>query len=121
MAYADDSDFTQGVLGGSVPLVECESDVPLQGYAYGPERALLAAILFDGIHACISYILTAASRRRSQFAEGYYWVMARESEYPFSFENVCDALGINPNYLRHGLLQASPAKLERVVRCRRLS
>ena len=120
MTYADDSDFAHGVLGGTVPLVENESELP-QGYAHGPERALLAAVLFDGVHACISYILTAASRQRSRFAEGYYWVMARESEYPFSFENVCDALGINPTYLRHGLLHASPAKLERVVRCRRLS
>lgn len=121
MSHSEDSEFSRGFLAGSLTVTDDTPPASARGYAEGPERALLSALLFDGIHACITYILTKTSRQRSQNAEAYYWVMGRESEYPFSFENVCEALGMNPQYLRLGLLRASPAKLAQVARCRRLS
>jgi hypothetical protein len=32
------------------------------------------------------------------------WIYSDDRSWPFSFENVCDLLQINPAYLRHGLI-----------------
>jgi hypothetical protein len=37
------------------------------------------------------------------FAEAVRWVMTRGSTVPFSFDNLCDALEISPDALRHRL------------------
>jgi hypothetical protein len=33
------------------------------------------------------------------------WIMNLDRSYPFSFENVCEALGYDPGYMRQGLLR----------------
>jgi hypothetical protein len=90
-----------------------------KGYASGPERALLSALLFDGIQSYISYILATDSKSKSKHAEAFQWVMDGSTEYAFAFNSVCDALGINPEYLRFGLANASNSLLSEVGKSRR--
>lgn len=92
-----------------------------EGYAHGPERALLSALLFDGVQACISYFIAATPNERDNFKEAHSWVMDNDTDYAFSFICVCEALGINPEYLRLGLINASTALLQQVSRTRRMS
>ncbi len=80
-------------------LVDCDA-----GYARGPERALLIALLFDGIQSFINYATCSNEVASKQYREAYLWVMSEDREYPFSFESVCEAVGINPAYLRLGLI-----------------
>ncbi len=78
------------------------------GYATGAERALLSALLFDGLQSYVRYLSAETLSERSDYSEAYRWVhKADEEDYVFSFESVCDALGINPEYLRLGLANAS--------------
>lgn len=92
-----------------------------QGYAEGPERALLSALLFDGVQSFISYILAPSTDERSKYREAFQWVMNQNTDYAFSFTCVCEALGINPEYLRLGLSNATNSLLQSVSKSRRNS
>jgi hypothetical protein len=90
-----------------------------RGYARGPERALLGALLFDGIQAYIAYALAVTPSEKARYLEAFTWVTDTTAEEPFSFNGVCDALGISPEYLRIGLANASTSLLFEVGKARR--
>lgn len=71
-----------------------------------PERRLIAAVLEDVV-ACLSIDPRYSTRRqRRDFHDAKNWLNAPDdSERVFSFSNICDALGIDPGYLRRGLNQ----------------
>lgn len=121
MSVSDSSDVTLGFANGFATSVVSEFLDGTTGYASGPERALLSALLFDGVQSCISYFIATTPDQRSQFREAYNWVMENDSDYAFSFVCVCEALGINPEYLRLGLVNASQSLLQHVSKSRRNS
>lgn len=90
-----------------------------RGYARGPERALLSALLFDGIQAYMSFVLTRNRPKESRFSEAYHWVTSRSRDYIFSYECVCEALGIDPEFLRIGLANATHTQRENLAKSRR--
>jgi hypothetical protein len=63
-----------------------------------PERRLLFAVLLDAI-------IQLQRRNTSGSAEAERWIRNDiDSDSPFAFRNVCEALGIEPGYLQRGLL-----------------
>lgn len=77
-----------------------------EGYASGPERLLLSALLFDGVQSYMNYFAADSDESKSKYREAYLWVHRTGSDYVFSFDAVCEALGVNPEYLRYGLINA---------------
>ena len=69
----------------------------------GNERALMLAILRDAVECHQKYALTRDARGREIFGEADEWIYSNDREWPFSFENICDVLGVNPAYIRTGL------------------
>ena len=74
----------------------------------GGERKLMAAILSDGIEAYIAQTTSPIPEQRnpstrSRKIDAAEWVETQDFTYVFSFDNVCECLGINPEYLRLGL------------------
>ncbi|MCC6932864.1 MAG: hypothetical protein IT292_06390 [Deltaproteobacteria bacterium] len=69
----------------------------------GGERKLMAAILADGVEAYISKSLSAKVSKSKANNEAMEWIETTDTNYPFSFDNVCFSLGIDANYLRLGL------------------
>ena len=71
----------------------------------GGERRLMAAILSDGIESYVAQNTSESqpARRRKNHIDASEWVETRDFSYVFSFDNVCECLGINPEYLRLGL------------------
>jgi hypothetical protein len=71
-----------------------------------PERRLMAAVLEDVV-ACLSVDPRYCSRRQLRdFHDAQNWINAPfDSDWAFSFSNICEALGIDPSYLRGGLNQ----------------
>ncbi|HZO82224.1 MAG TPA: hypothetical protein VFB33_11075 [Candidatus Binataceae bacterium] len=67
------------------------------------EQRLMLAVLADAINILHDWRAAASVRKRRLFAEAARWVMAHGSNVPFSFDNVCDALEINPDALRRRL------------------
>ena len=75
-----------------------------------PEIRLMAAVLEDAISCLTIDFRSATARQRKQLEEAKQWFATEgESEWIFSFKNICEALGINPRYLRRGLIQSSAA------------
>lgn len=72
-----------------------------------PEKALLLAILEDAIHLFQKYRGARGRVAKERFREVDDWFMHEGNHWLFSFENVCDLLALDPQYVRHGLL-ASP-------------
>jgi len=80
--------------------------LPEQFHAEGvalrdPERRLRLAVLEDAIRELERYrgIVGGRARREDALA----WFASDDREQPFSFANVCDALGLDPDYIRRGL------------------
>lgn len=101
----------------SIPLLKTYivEDVALseRGYARGPVRALMSALLFDGVQAYMNFASSAGGRSVRRYQEAYNWVHQRGSGYIFEFDSVCEALGIDPEYLRIGLANALNSRDER--------
>ncbi|NMC61561.1 MAG: hypothetical protein GYA55_00180 [SAR324 cluster bacterium] len=76
------------------------------GFAEGPERALMSAVLFDAIQLLLAGRSFRRAEEAAAFRETQVWFLSHDREYVFSFENVCEALGINPEYLRLGIINA---------------
>jgi hypothetical protein len=91
-------------------LFEPDTILPTQFYAMfknsqyrEPERM---AILEDAV-SCLSTDLHRCNlRQRKQHEEAKAWVATdEESEWIFSFKNICEVLGMDPSYLRRGLIR----------------
>ncbi|NBW41273.1 hypothetical protein EBR25_09795 [bacterium] len=89
------------------------------GTARGPERTLMSAILFDGIQAYMNFICADTDRDQKKYEEAVRWVSREDHEYIFSFNNVCEGLGINAEYLRTGLTNAASSQSFEWKRVRR--
>ena len=98
--------------GGNNTIIVDEILEGEKGYAKGPERSLFAALLFDGIQSYFLYANLEA-RASAKHREAYNWVHSGDSEYVFSFDNTCEALGIDPGFLRYGLLNACNSSVVR--------
>jgi hypothetical protein len=72
-----------------------------------PELRLMAAVLEDAV-ACLSAKLRHGNvRQRKQYEAARDWIMdEEESEWIFSFQNVCETLGMDPSYLRQQLIRS---------------
>jgi hypothetical protein len=70
------------------------------------EQRLMLAVLVDAINVLQGWQGVGNARKRRAFAEAAQWVNTRGTNYPFSFDSVCDALEIDSDVLRsrlHGL------------------
>ena len=67
------------------------------------ERKLMFAVLEDAVECFLKNIDVRGHRRRVLFCEAQRWINARNAVGPFSFDNVCEILGIEPTGLRKAL------------------
>jgi hypothetical protein len=62
-----------------------------------PEKRLMLAVLEDAITCFQKHALTRESRGKTLFREAEEWIFADSHEWLFSFDNVYELLGFNPN------------------------
>jgi hypothetical protein len=90
------------------PLVREQLDElvggPRDGGIGRPERALMRALLQDAV-LCLMGEAAPAKERARLAADARYWVCSRSREWIFSFANVCEVLGIDPESARRRLLE----------------
>jgi hypothetical protein len=70
-----------------------------------PENRLLMAILEDAIYCFQDNVLAETGKSKKLFDDAEEWVLKDRSDWVFSFHNVCELLGIDPEYLRTGLMR----------------
>jgi hypothetical protein len=68
-----------------------------------PEKRLMLAVLEDGVGTFQKYAGVTGRRARRLFAEAEEWFGSDDMEWPFTFVSICQALGLEPEYLRRGL------------------
>jgi hypothetical protein len=70
-----------------------------------PERELVLAMLEDAVLCFQKYLRSTQEKERGLFTDAEDWLFGDDREWPLSFLNVCDLLGLEPGYLRKGLSQ----------------
>jgi hypothetical protein len=61
-----------------------------------PEKKLMLAVLEDAIACFQKYVFTREGKGKILFQEAEDWVQDTNSDWLFSFANVCETLGFNP-------------------------
>jgi hypothetical protein len=69
-----------------------------------PEKRLMWAVLEDAVEAYQSSFLDRRMKSAESFNEEEKWILENNHRWLFSFNNICDILGFNADYLRAGLL-----------------
>lgn len=78
---------------------------------FEPERRLMLAVLKEAIMCFQKYFLAPDDRRRRMFCDAEAWILEEDVDWPFSFDNICEVLGLNPRYVRQGLMRWRQKKL----------
>ena len=68
-----------------------------------PEKALLLAVLEDGVRTFQDNIFAETGKKRALLDEARVWLFTDDVEHVFSFNSVCSSLGLEPGYIRRGL------------------
>ena len=69
-----------------------------------PEKQLMLAVLTDAVRCFRMGSACGQGPRRRLFADAEWWLFRAEGNGPFSLQNICDALEIDPRRLRRGML-----------------
>lgn len=75
-----------------------------------PERVLMLAVLEDAIDCLQKHATCIAGKNKKLFDETIGWIQTEDDDWLFSFNNVCDTIGLNPGHLRRALLETAAAR-----------
>jgi hypothetical protein len=81
------------------------------GVRRGEERLMLA-VLQDAVECFQENVLSQQPWEQKLFEEAEDWILAKNADWPFSFENICETLQLNPDYIRQGLMVWKEARLK---------
>ena len=95
------------VIGSASDELRADALMPAQFYparrgsaSVEPIMRLMGGILADAVR-CVQRNFEAKSpSRRQEYREAKFWIFHDKGDGPFSFGDVCDALGIDPRRLR---------------------
>jgi hypothetical protein len=68
-----------------------------------PERLLMVAVLESALNDYLKAVGSRDPQQRELFREVDEWVESRDATWLYSFERMCNVLGIEADYLRRGL------------------
>ena len=113
--------------GGATTVVEFAAVLPEQFFQTPStalqsrgEFALMRAVLEDAL-SCFEKQFVSRNRRTLQLArEADQWIWSSDTSWPFSFVNVCAALGLDSDYVRLQLTLRQRGATPR-LHCRRRS
>jgi hypothetical protein len=93
-------------------ILEPDIFLPSQFYGAGGlsrhlegEKRLMIAILKDAVECLNKYHGARSSAALSQYQNALEWVEDKGTDWLFSFNNICDHLGFDPDYFRQVLLK----------------
>ena len=74
-----------------------------RGRAVEGERRLMLAVLEDAVDSYRKHGAACDPREQACFLEAKEWFYSSDRSWLFAFENICDVLEMNADYLRSGL------------------
>lgn len=88
-----------------------EFDERRKKFALLPEQRLMAAVLEDAIACYMNHLNPKRLSGKTLFEDAERWFFSEGGDWLFSFTNICQSIGLSPNYLRRGLLNAKNGAL----------
>jgi hypothetical protein len=82
------------------------------------EKRLILSVLEDAIECFMKCIDATTNKGQRLFREADEWIAHEDKRWVFSFDNVCDMLDINPEYMRLGLRKWKEKHLDVMARRR---
>jgi hypothetical protein len=76
------------------------------------EEKLMLAVLESAVECFQKYVLARKPSGKQLFREAEEWFLDKENEALYSFENICETLGLHPDPIRKGLIVWKEAKLK---------
>ena len=73
------------------------------------DKALIAGILNQAAYDLRRYRSMNTEAERELYVDAYTWIVAEDCYWPFSFLNVCQSLGLVPDFVRAELLAEASA------------
>lgn len=68
-----------------------------------PEQALMLAVLRSAVEDFHEYVHARNGSEKKLFHEAEEWILETDTHWVFSFENICEFLQLEPEYIRRGL------------------
>ena len=99
------------MIDSAIDSLDCDTILPSQFFArWGAkeprtgEHRLMLAVLEDAVNIYCNPRNTRRGIRAVREIE--QWFASTDTSYPFAFERVCQALGLNIDYVRRGVREA---------------
>jgi hypothetical protein len=70
-----------------------------------PEKRLMLAVLEDALACFQKHSSSRGGRGLKLFRETEEWIFREDNDRPFSFGSICEVVGLDPQYVRQGLLR----------------
>jgi hypothetical protein len=80
------------------------------------EKRLILSVLEDAVECYMKCIEAATSKGQRLFRDADEWINHQDKRWVFSFDNVCEMLDIDPEYMRLGLRKWKATRLELIAR-----
>jgi len=82
------------------------------------EKRLVLSVLEDAVECFMKCIDSSTNKGQRLFRDAEEWINLEDKKWVFSFDNVCEMLDVNPEYLRRGLREWKVRKLDAIERAR---
>jgi hypothetical protein len=82
------------------------------------EKRLILSVLEDAVECFMKCIEASTNKGQRLFREADEWINHEDKRWVFSFDNVCEMLDINPEYMRVGLRRWKERRIEMIARRR---
>jgi hypothetical protein len=76
------------------------------------EEGLMLAVLENAVEYFQKYVLARKPSGKQLFREAEEWFLDKDGEALYSFESICETLGLHPDHIRKGLMVWKEAKLK---------
>ena len=76
-----------------------------------PERKLMLAVLENALVCFQRHVLAIEGPKRQLFREAETWIWENNEDWPFSFLNITEEVGLDPRWIRIKLLHWKQVKI----------
>jgi hypothetical protein len=76
------------------------------------EERLMLAVLESAVEDFQKYVLARHASGKKLFQQAEEWFLDKDSEEAFSFQGICETLGLHPEPIRKGLMVWKEARLK---------
>jgi hypothetical protein len=107
---------SESVLQSAAVLPIQFQDIWSRSRSISAERSLALAVLQEALNDLVRYRFAARRRGQRLFWEAYAWIAANDRDWPYSFVNLCDSLGLPLEATRRQVLDAPAPVLAAVIK-----